>query len=796
MKIRLFLFVALTSLACREDKGQPSSLLGLAENAEFITGKPEYLQTPFVTAGDRLYMVGHQDGSFPDLGWHVPGEMGGIWDHPIKLMDGFALSMAFEDSEERWCLNNASEFINYPFANKHTFISPDGGLNATRFQFVPDGLEGMLVEYVLTNTGPKDRELEVAFTGMVDLTPVWLSERLNIEDSRDSVVWDETLKVARGWDTANPWHVVFGGSQEVQKFEKSPAACPAERKGLGVDGSLVSSLRLEAGETAVLHYYIAGSYRSQKQADSTYLQLKNTAPLLLEQKLKRYEGIRRLSDISIPDKEVEEMYRWVKYNTDWLIRDVDTIGRGLSAGLPDYPWWFGADNCYALQGWLATGQHKEVLSTIKLLMELSAALNGNGRIIHETSTNGVNYNPGNLNETPQFIYLLWKAYQWTGDRSLLENYFPDVKKGLEYLQRQDKDGNGYPDGPGMMEIHGLHSEMIDVVVYTQQAFEAASKMAAEMGDAALAESYQRKAANLKDKINTEWWAAEFSSFADFRSTREAALGLIDAAMVRADTIDKPWAIEELKSTREKILKDGRTGTQSFVVHHNWVVNTPMEMGVADTAKAEKALETARRYCNRFGMYVTGIDRAEDSDSASKWKAFSYVGAVMTLPTGVQAVAEARYGHAGRALEYLQRLGNSFSYALPGSLYEVSPDYGMVVQAWNIYAVAVPIVEHFFGIQPNAPKKEIVIQPAMPEHWKDAAISNVTVGSNSLSYSKSTEGTKVTYSISQKADWKIFLRLPFKPGTEIVVNGQKQDLKGGGRTIKLALSGVENKIEVR
>ena len=34
-------------------------------------------------------MVGHQDGSFPELGWHIAGEMGGIWDHPIKLMDGF-----------------------------------------------------------------------------------------------------------------------------------------------------------------------------------------------------------------------------------------------------------------------------------------------------------------------------------------------------------------------------------------------------------------------------------------------------------------------------------------------------------------------------------------------------------------------------------------------------------------------------------------------------------------------------------------------------------------------------------
>jgi hypothetical protein len=62
------------------------------------SGKPQYLQSPFVTAGDRVYMVGHQDGSFPDLGWHVTGEMGGIWNHPIKLMDGFTASLTAKRS--------------------------------------------------------------------------------------------------------------------------------------------------------------------------------------------------------------------------------------------------------------------------------------------------------------------------------------------------------------------------------------------------------------------------------------------------------------------------------------------------------------------------------------------------------------------------------------------------------------------------------------------------------------------------------------------------------------------------
>jgi hypothetical protein len=46
-------------------------------------------QQPYVTAGDRTYLIGTQDGNFPDMGHHVPGEMAGLWLPPIKLIDGF-----------------------------------------------------------------------------------------------------------------------------------------------------------------------------------------------------------------------------------------------------------------------------------------------------------------------------------------------------------------------------------------------------------------------------------------------------------------------------------------------------------------------------------------------------------------------------------------------------------------------------------------------------------------------------------------------------------------------------------
>ena len=89
------------------------------QTAEKIAGRPEYLNSPYTTAGDKLYMIGHQHGDFPDLGWHVTGEMGGIWHHPIKLLDGFEATVIINDM--RFKLDKADVFENFPFGNKHIY---------------------------------------------------------------------------------------------------------------------------------------------------------------------------------------------------------------------------------------------------------------------------------------------------------------------------------------------------------------------------------------------------------------------------------------------------------------------------------------------------------------------------------------------------------------------------------------------------------------------------------------------------------------------------------------------------
>jgi len=791
----LFLLISLV-LSCSSPKSPNDRIWESLSELPQLTGKSDYLKSPFTSAGDRVYLIGHQDGSFPDMGWHVEGEMGGIWMHPIKLMDGFSATIF--SSGETFCLDNAESFTNYPIGSVIDFGKISDGLKVRRLQFVPDGKEGVVILFQFENMDESKISFDFNFNAFVDLMPVWLGDRTGMMDGPDQIAFDELTHTFSGKDEKNEWYTVWGTSQDLV-ISPSEISCVMKPKGQGSAAGLSTSISIPGGESLIVPIFIGGSTLSEIQALETLADLRNNTWDLWNAKKLRLEKIKQTADIQIPDTQLQETYEWIKYNNDWLIRDVPGVGRGFGAGLQDYPWWFGVDSEYTVQGLIATGRKDLVYSTIELIHSLSEKENGNGRIIHEVSTNGAVFNPGNINETPQWASTIWEVYRWTGDRAFLETYFPGVEKGLNWLlEENDKDGNLLPDGYGMMEIHGLESEMIDVAAYSQKAFADAAQMAKVLEKTALEKSYQQTADALAEKINTDFWVPDFGSYADFIGTTEEALHLIDGAIIRADTLKKPWAVEELKATKAKLSTLPKNQKQGFVLYHNWVVNTPMETGIADPEKAKIALETGRKYTNPFGVFVTGIDRDEQAENEDGTftgsKIFSYTGAVMTLPTGVQAIGENKYKNPDAALDYLKRMTRSFGFALPGSVYEVSPDYGMFTQAWNIYSFAVPIITQFFGIQPDAGNRVIYIRPQMPTEWENASIQKVIIGDNEISvtYEKSDNQLSIEVEQSEKK-WGISIEIP-EDYSKVKVLGKEvsSDTKDGFR--RILMSGAKARIE--
>lgn len=139
-------------------------------------------ENPYLTAGDKTYIVGKQDGNFPDMGGHTPGEMGGVWNQRIKLLDGFWVRIGDEAGNTHW-LERAERYTSYPFGSGFGYAPLfDNALRVERFQFCPSGRNGVVVTYTLENLTDAERTFTFDFVAKTDLLPVWSSDQIGLTD--------------------------------------------------------------------------------------------------------------------------------------------------------------------------------------------------------------------------------------------------------------------------------------------------------------------------------------------------------------------------------------------------------------------------------------------------------------------------------------------------------------------------------------------------------------------------------------------------------------------------------------
>ena len=98
----------------------------------------------YAAAGERARIIGFEDGRFYANGWHITGEMGGVWTEPIKLVDGVWFGI---DGE--W-VGKATEFRS-GWGYTEFDLPPTAGLELERTDFVPDGRRAALFGLTMTN---------------------------------------------------------------------------------------------------------------------------------------------------------------------------------------------------------------------------------------------------------------------------------------------------------------------------------------------------------------------------------------------------------------------------------------------------------------------------------------------------------------------------------------------------------------------------------------------------------------------------------------------------------------------
>src|SRR5829696_2520349 len=103
-------------------------------------------QRRYVAAGDEAYVMGFEDGSFQAQGWHVTGEMGGVWSQPLKLVDGVWFGVDGDWVGPATKFTSGGGYVGMDL--------PDtAGLTLSRVDFAPDGLRAALIGLRMENPG-------------------------------------------------------------------------------------------------------------------------------------------------------------------------------------------------------------------------------------------------------------------------------------------------------------------------------------------------------------------------------------------------------------------------------------------------------------------------------------------------------------------------------------------------------------------------------------------------------------------------------------------------------------------
>jgi len=757
-----------------------------------IAGKPDNAGYLYVTAGNSLYCIGNQSGAFPKVGFHVPGQMGGIWQHPIKLLDGFRLTIKNELTGESYT-NNCDSYIAYSFVTKFNYQSKGNPVKITQTQFVPDNLPVLVVEYTLQNTSDKNMNLELKLNQDVNLMPVWLGERSGMIDEMDTIDHiDKINSILYFRDKGNPWYTGIGFDNNRTQFNGLNKTTYNDK---GITGVSTLQCMIPAGKLYLFRFYVSGSISGTKEIEDNILKVRTQLSKLFSDKKQRFDTIQSTAEIRIPDKLLETAYKWGKYSTDWLIRDVPGMGKGMSAGLPDYPWFFSNDQATTFMALTGTRQPELFYNSFKMLKRISNKVNDNsGRIIHEVSTNSVVYDKGRMEESQLHILAAWQIFNWTGNIDFLKENYEFAKKTWSWLQHHDSNHNGYIEGFGGAEIEGLNDEMLDVQVNTFKFLEILSKMAILFNDKADAAIYQQKSNTLREKINKDWWIESENRYADFITSKDKALKIIDNALEkRVQKGRNDWAGIKLTKLKDQI-ENNTYPNKGYVVYYNPSGYQPMMEGMTDTLRAKQMLKGASFFTNKYGGYITGIERPDDitldERKFQKDTVFTYNRAVMPGVTSGLAQAAVLFGMPDTALMYVHKTINSFSFATPGTIYEVAPDYGMFVQAWNVTGINIPLIQYFFGVTPRAFEKIITIHIQMPTTWKYATLNNLIIGDNRLSIHYSKIKNAVTCAVQlAKPGWKIQFNVN-KSTRNIVVN-KKRILPNNNR---VELTGMDNSIQ--
>lgn len=699
---------------------------GTAQAAGEISTSDRLQDRREVAAGDRAYAVGFQDGGWYANGWHITGEMGGIWAPPLKLADGVWFGVDNQWAGPATRFTSGAGYVRYD-------LPALNGVKLQRTDFVPDGRRAALFGLTLSSPTAKTVTVDVdVHSELLNAYP-WTSSEGHptaSDNGPDSAANEGGVLAFRDGALA-----AFAGSDRTaQSIATGPGfrgpragiVCAAEEKhmpsvcddgpiGRGAGGRLRYSVEISSRPTTV--WVAVAATRADLAAATT------TPDRLLIRKIRARAELDERSTVSLPgDRSLQKAVDYGKQNLadltqtakDLRIRFVDRgkaypapIGvvqeaTFIGAGYPDYPWLFATDGEYTAFAAVALGQFEPIKAHLKALQEVSDLLNArSGKVAHEIVTDGsvyfgANTDPGNTDESVKFPSAVALVWRWSGDDEFLDDLYDFSRRATRYVvDNLDKDKDGWPEGLGNVEREGMGEEKLDNTVYLIRGLTDLADMAQAQRDTA-----------------TRRWASEL------------------AAKLRA-AFDRAWWNEPSKQYADSL---GANNTQLQQQH--WIGVTPMETGLAPRDHANTALDARETDCFsgtapfNQGLFHTGCTGGPEGKGER---------IVFSLNTAIKAVADGNYGRASQR-RYTDANAKTMLDEQPGALPEIlpSPDQNrnidrcwtcrsMFMQAWGHYGTAWPVIAQQLGVMPALGYRALDVVPNIPEDQELISGQSIRIG---------------------------------------------------------------------
>src|SRR5215213_11815211 len=134
----------------------------------------------YIASSERAYAVGFEDGRFYANGWHITGEMGGVWTPPLKLVDGVWFGV-----EDQW-IGPATSFRS-GWGYTEMDLPATAGLELSRTDFAPDGPRAALFGLHVRNPGAAARTVNLKVDAHSELLRAYPWSFDNTPHARDNL---------------------------------------------------------------------------------------------------------------------------------------------------------------------------------------------------------------------------------------------------------------------------------------------------------------------------------------------------------------------------------------------------------------------------------------------------------------------------------------------------------------------------------------------------------------------------------------------------------------------------------